>query len=45
MGVTGGGTERWKERRVLLRVLIYVVATHVFAFFVILLFQLGDRSG
>lgn len=37
-------TERWKERRVWLRVFIYVFATHLFAAFVTLLFLVGDPA-
>lgn len=39
-----GGTERWKERSVWLRVFIYVFATHLFAGFVMLLFFVGDHA-
>jgi hypothetical protein len=41
---TGAGTEKYKQRAVLLRVLIYVFATHLFAGFVILLFYLGGHA-
>ncbi|MFE2431625.1 DUF6126 family protein [Streptomyces sp. NPDC059373] len=40
----GAGTERYKQRAVLLRVMIYVFATHLFAGFVILLFYLGQHA-
>ncbi|MDK1473824.1 DUF6126 family protein [Streptomyces sp. 549] len=44
MAQHGAGTERWKERSVWLRVFIYVFATHLFAFFVMLLFYVGDHA-
>ncbi|MDX6350939.1 MAG: hypothetical protein QOF84_5729 [Streptomyces sp.] len=40
----GAGTEKYKQRAVLLRVMIYVFATHLFAGFVILLFYLGQHA-
>ncbi|WNI16797.1 DUF6126 family protein [Actinacidiphila sp. ITFR-21] len=40
----GAGSERYKERGVVLRVLIYVVAGHLFAGFLWLLFYLGAHS-
>lgn len=36
--------ERWKERGVLLRVFVYVFATHAFAGFVWLLFYVGQNA-
>jgi hypothetical protein len=41
---TGAGTEKYKQRAVLLRVMIYIFATHVFAGFVMLLFYLGQHA-
>lgn len=40
----GAGTEKYKQRAVLLRVMIYIFATHLFAGFVILLFYLGQHA-
>ncbi|MFI1963182.1 DUF6126 family protein [Streptomyces pathocidini] len=37
--------EGWKEKGVILRVGIYVFATHLFAGFVWLLFYVGDHAG
>lgn len=45
MGQKGAGSEEWKERSVWLRVFIYVFATHLFAFFVMLLFYVGSKTG
>lgn len=36
--------ERWKERGVMLRVFVYVFATHLFAGFVWLLFYVGEHA-
>ncbi|WP_188268116.1 MULTISPECIES: DUF6126 family protein [unclassified Streptomyces] len=36
--------ERWKERGVMLRVFVYVFATHAFAGFVWLLFYVGEHA-
>ncbi|WP_314612889.1 DUF6126 family protein [Streptomyces stackebrandtii] len=36
--------ERWKERGVMLRVFVYVFATHAFAGFVWLLFYVGQHA-
>ncbi|CAL9598919.1 hypothetical protein SUDANB120_05400 [Streptomyces sp. enrichment culture] len=36
--------EKWKERGVMLRVFVYVFATHAFAGFVYLLFYLGQHA-
>jgi len=41
---TGAGTEKYKQRAVLLRVMIYIFATHLFAGFVMLLFYLGQHA-
>ncbi|MFI5580115.1 DUF6126 family protein [Streptomyces sp. NPDC051822] len=44
---TSDGTydnERWKERGVMLRVFVYVFATHAFAGFVWLLFYVGQNA-
>ncbi|MFB7619963.1 DUF6126 family protein [Kitasatospora sp. NPDC056181] len=35
---------KWANRRVGIRVLIYMVATHGFAGFIMLLFELGNRN-
>ncbi|MFF2039429.1 DUF6126 family protein [Kitasatospora sp. NPDC058170] len=35
---------KWANRRVGIRVLIYMVATHGFAGFLMLLFELGNRN-
>ncbi|MGW4894346.1 DUF6126 family protein [Kitasatospora sp. NPDC004240] len=35
---------KWANRRVTVRVLIYMVATHAFAGFLMLLFELGNRN-
>ncbi|MBH5333846.1 hypothetical protein IHE55_03110 [Streptomyces pactum] len=40
----GAGTEEYKERAVAVRVFIYVVAGHVFAGFLWLLFYLGSTA-
>ncbi|MFD6278392.1 DUF6126 family protein [Streptomyces sp. NPDC060209] len=37
-------SERWKERGVMLRVFVYVFATHLFAGFVMLLFHVGGHA-
>ncbi|MCZ0980292.1 DUF6126 family protein [Streptomyces diastatochromogenes] len=37
-------SERWKERGVMLRVFVYVFATHAFAGFVWLLFYVGQNA-
>ncbi|MFF5334582.1 DUF6126 family protein [Streptomyces sp. NPDC013181] len=39
-----GGTERWKERGVALRVGVYVFATHLFAGFIWVLFYVGEHA-
>ncbi len=39
----GAGSERFKERGVLLRVFVYVFATHLFAGFIWLLFYVGGH--
>ncbi|WP_086826650.1 DUF6126 family protein [Streptomyces sp. NRRL B-24572] len=39
-----GDTERWKERGVMLRVFVYVFATHLFAGFVWLLSYVGQHA-
>ncbi|MBB1243011.1 hypothetical protein GL263_05445 [Streptomyces durbertensis] len=39
-----GGSERWKERSVWLRVFVYVFVTHLFAGFVMLLFYVGGGN-
>ncbi|MEU7021291.1 DUF6126 family protein [Streptomyces sp. NPDC048717] len=36
--------ERWKERGVMLRVFVYVFATHLFAGFIGLLFWVGGHA-
>lgn len=36
--------EKWKERGVMLRVFVYVFATHLFAGFVWLLFWVGEHA-
>lgn len=36
--------ERWKERGVMLRVFVYVFATHLFAGFVWILFYVGQHA-
>lgn len=41
---TTNGSERRKERGVMLRVLVYVVVAHLLAFFIWLLFLVGNRS-
>ncbi|MEU6231586.1 DUF6126 family protein [Kitasatospora sp. NPDC047058] len=35
---------KWANRRVGIRVLVYMVATHAFAGFIMLLFELGNRN-
>ncbi|UUN31623.1 DUF6126 family protein [Streptomyces sp. FIT100] len=40
----GRDAERWKERGVMLRVFVYVFATHLFAGFVWLLFYVGEHA-
>lgn len=40
----GAGSEKYKERGVTLRVLVYVVAGHLFAGFLYLLFYVGAHS-
>lgn len=46
--MSGGGkdvsTDRYKQKAVLLRVMIYIFATHLFAGFVMLLFFLGRHA-
>ncbi|GGR14146.1 DUF6126 family protein [Streptomyces roseolus] len=37
-------SESWKERGVMLRVFVYVFATHAFAGFVWLLFHVGQNA-
>ncbi|MGW7003291.1 DUF6126 family protein [Streptomyces sp. NPDC054933] len=39
----GAGSEKYKERGVLLRVFVYVFATHLFAGFIWLLFYVGGH--
>lgn len=39
-----GGSERWKERGVALRVGVYVFATHLFAGFIWILFYVGEHA-
>lgn len=41
---SGSETEKYKQRGVLLRVLVYVFVSHIFAGFVILLFYLGGHA-
>lgn len=41
---TTNGSERRKERGVVLRVLVYVVVAHFLAFFIWLLFLVGNRG-
>ena len=41
---TGGGTERWKQRGVTLRVFVYVILGHVLAGWLWFLFYLGRHS-
>jgi uracil DNA glycosylase len=36
--------EKWKERGVMLRVFVYVFASHLFAGFVWLLFYVGEHA-
>ena len=36
--------EKWKERGVMLRVFVYVFATHLFAGFVWILFYVGEHA-
>ncbi|MFF2406306.1 DUF6126 family protein [Streptomyces sp. NPDC058092] len=43
-GSSGGGSERWKERGVALRVFVHVFATHLFAGFVWILFYVGEHA-
>jgi hypothetical protein len=40
----GAGSEKYKERGVMLRVLVYVVAGHLFAGFLWLLFYVGAHA-
>jgi hypothetical protein len=40
----GAGTEKYKERGVTLRVLVYVVAGHLLAGFLYLLFYVGAHA-
>ncbi|MCM2425154.1 DUF6126 family protein [Streptomyces sp. RKAG337] len=40
----GNGSEKYKEKAVVLRVMVYVVAGHLFAGFLWLLFYLGAHS-
>ena len=42
--VGAGGTEQWKGRGVALRVFIYVIAGHLLAGFLWLLFYVGSHS-
>ncbi|MGW6913263.1 DUF6126 family protein [Kitasatospora sp. NPDC054939] len=35
---------KWANRRVGIRVLVYMVVTHAFAGFIMLLFELGNRN-
>ncbi|MEU2873298.1 DUF6126 family protein [Streptomyces olivoreticuli] len=37
-------SEKWREKQVALRVLVYVFVTHVFAGFIMLLFYLGGHA-
>lgn len=43
-GPQRGGSERWKERGVALRVGVYVFATHLFAGFIWILFYVGEHA-
>ncbi|GGY47436.1 DUF6126 family protein [Streptomyces tanashiensis] len=40
----GDDEEGWKERGVMLRVFVYIFATHAFAGFVWLLFYVGQHA-
>lgn len=40
----GAGSEKYKERGVILRVFVYVIAGHVFAGFLWLLFYVGAHA-
>ncbi|MEU7567970.1 DUF6126 family protein [Streptomyces fradiae] len=40
----GRDGEKWKERGVMLRVFVYVFATHLFAGFVWILFYVGQHA-
>jgi hypothetical protein len=40
----GAGSEKYKERGVMLRVFVYVIAGHVFAGFLWLLFYVGSHA-
>lgn len=40
----GAGSERYKQRGVVLRVFVYVIAGHLFAGFLWLLFYVGAHS-
>lgn len=40
----GAGSEKYKERGVVLRVFVYVIAGHLFAGFLWLLFYVGAHS-
>ncbi|MFI1799404.1 DUF6126 family protein [Streptomyces sp. NPDC020379] len=39
-----GGSEKWREKQVALRVLVYVFVSHLFAGFIMLLFYLGGHA-
>jgi Family of unknown function (DUF6126) len=41
---SGGGSERWKEKGVRLRVTFYIAGTHVLAGFLWLLFYVGSHA-
>ncbi|MFH8789280.1 DUF6126 family protein [Streptomyces roseoverticillatus] len=41
---TGAKSEKWAERQVALRVLVYVFVTHLFAGFIWLLFYIGGHA-
>ncbi|MEU5429573.1 DUF6126 family protein [Streptomyces olivoreticuli] len=37
-------SEKWREKQVALRVLVYVFVSHIFAGFIMLLFYLGGHA-
>ncbi|PSJ26626.1 hypothetical protein B7P34_21800 [Streptosporangium nondiastaticum] len=41
---SGSRSEKWAEKQVALRVLVYVFVTHAFAGFIWLLFYIGDHA-
>ncbi|MCF3106799.1 hypothetical protein IPZ58_35330 [Streptomyces roseoverticillatus] len=41
---SGPSSEKWAEKQVALRVLVYVFVTHAFAGFIWLLFYIGDHA-